>query len=102
MPNLNAALLLAQLENLDVFLQNKRETALAYEDFFSGKDFHFIKEPKNSKSNYWLNAIILKDLKHRNLFLEETKKLNWKLEVTDKSKLAGKNGNIEELFYFTK
>jgi len=72
MPNLNAALLLAQLENLDVFLQNKRETALAYEDFFSGKDFHFIKEPKNSKSNYWLNAIILKDLKHRNLFLEET------------------------------
>ena len=38
----------------------------------------------------------------RALFLEETKKLNWKLEDTDKSKLAGKNGNIEELFYFTK
>ena len=72
MPNLNAALLLAQLENLDVFLQNKRETALAYEDFFSGKDFHFIKEPKNSKSNYWLNAIILKDKNQRDLFLEET------------------------------
>jgi perosamine synthetase len=72
MPNLNAALLLAQLENLEVFLKNKRETALAYEDFFSDKDFHFIKEPENSKSNYWLNTIILKDKKHRDLFLEET------------------------------
>jgi len=72
MPNLNAALLLAQLENLDVFLKNKRETASAYEDFFSDKDFHFIKEPENSKSNYWLNTIILKDQKHRDLFLEET------------------------------
>jgi len=72
MPNLNAALLLAQLENLEVFLNNKRETALAYEDFFSDKDFHFIKEPENSKSNYWLNTIILKDQKHRDLFLEET------------------------------
>jgi perosamine synthetase len=72
MPNLNAALLLAQLENLEVFLKNKRETALAYEDFFSDKDFHFIKEPENSKSNYWLNTIILKDWKYRDLFLEET------------------------------
>jgi len=72
MPNLNAALLLAQLENLEVFLKNKRETALAYQDFFSDKDFHFIKEPENSKSNYWLNTIILKDKKHRDLFLEET------------------------------
>jgi len=72
MPNLNAALLLAQLENLEVFLKNKRETALAYEDFFSDKDFHFIKEPENSKSNYWLNTIILKDQKYRDLFLEET------------------------------
>ena len=72
MPNLNAALLLAQLENLEVFLNNKRETALAYEDFFSDKDFHFIKEPENSKSNYWLNTIILKDQRYRDLFLEET------------------------------
>ena len=72
MPNLNAALLLAQLENLEVFLKNKRATALAYQDFFSDKDFHFIKEPTNSKSNYWLNAIILKDQRHRDLFLEET------------------------------
>jgi len=38
----------------------------------------------------------------RALFVKETQKLNWKLKITDKSKLAGKNGNIEELFYFIK
>jgi len=72
MPNLNAALLLAQLENLEVFLRNKRNTAMAYKDFFSDKDFHFINEPENSKSNYWLNSIILKDQLQRDMFLEET------------------------------
>ena len=72
MPNLNAALLVAQLENLEMFLISKRETALAYKNFFSDKDIVFIKEPKNSKSNYWLNAIILKDQLQRDLFLEDT------------------------------
>jgi perosamine synthetase len=72
MPNLNAALLLAQLENLENFLQNKREIAMAYRDFFIDKDYDFIEEPVNSKSNYWLNAIILKDKNQRDLFLEET------------------------------
>jgi len=72
MPNLNAALMVAQLEQIDKFLLNKRELANAYESFFSGSDIKFIKEPKDSKSNYWLNAIILKDKKQRDLFLDET------------------------------
>jgi perosamine synthetase len=72
MPNLNAALLIAQLENLEVFLKNKRKTALAYQDFFSEKDLYFVNEPENSKSNYWLNTIILKDQTQRDLFLEHT------------------------------
>jgi len=72
MPNLNAALMVAQIEQIDKFLLNKRELANAYESFFSGADIKFIKEPKDSKSNYWLNAIILKDKKQRNLFLDET------------------------------
>ena len=72
MPNMNAALLVAQLENLEMFLKNKRQTALAYKAFFSDKDYIFIKEPEDSKSNYWLNAIILKDQLQRDLFLEET------------------------------
>ena len=72
MPNLNAALLLAQLENLENFLQNKRKIAMAYRDFFIDKDYDFIEEPVNSKSNYWLNTIILKDKNQRDLFLQET------------------------------
>jgi perosamine synthetase len=72
MPNLNAALLLAQLENLEIFLINKRKTATAYRDFFTGTEYQFIEEPLNSKSNYWLNTIILKDQKHRDLFLQNT------------------------------
>jgi len=35
-------------------------------------------------------------------FLEASKKLNWSLKIANTSKLAGKNGNIEELFYFQK
>jgi len=75
MPNLNAALLVAQLEKLEYFLHSKRELALKYEEFFSSSDdMKFIKEPKDSQSNYWLQAIILKDVKKRNEFLEFTNK----------------------------
>jgi len=75
MPNLNAALLVAQLEQLDVFLKSKRELALKYEEFFKDdKDIDFIKEPNNSKSNYWLQAIIVKDIEKRDEFLDYTNK----------------------------
>ena len=43
-----------------------------YAEFFNLNTIKFIVEPKNSKSNYWLNAVILKDEKQRDLFLEET------------------------------
>jgi len=72
MPNLNAALIVAQLENLDGFLRNKRMLANLYEKFFNSGDIQFVLEPNNSKSNYWLNSIILKDKKQRDLFLDET------------------------------
>jgi perosamine synthetase len=71
MPNLNAALLVAQLENLDTFLVKKRELAMIYKSFFSDKDCCFFEEPFQSKSNYWLNIIILKDIEQRDLFLNE-------------------------------
>jgi aminotransferase in exopolysaccharide biosynthesis len=75
MPNLNAALLLAQLEQLDNFLKNKRELASLYEEFFkSYSNIRFIKEPQNSKSNYWLHAIELQDSDARDKFLEYTNK----------------------------
>jgi len=41
-------------------------------------------------------------LQARNKFLEETKKLNWTLKKSSMSKLEGKDGNEEELFYFNK
>jgi perosamine synthetase len=72
MPNLNAALLVAQLEQLNTFLKSKRFLAKNYENFFKNSNLNFVSEPKNSKSNYWLNSIILEDLNMRNLFLEET------------------------------
>lgn len=72
MPNLNAALLVAQLEKLNDFITNKRNLANKYEAFFKNTDYKFFREPKNSKSNYWLNSIILKDKHQRDKFLEET------------------------------
>jgi len=72
MPNLNAALIVAQLEHLNGFLKSKRLLAKSYEDFFNGSDIQFVLEPENVKSNYWLNSIVLKDKGQRNLFLDET------------------------------
>ncbi len=71
MPNLNAALLVAQLEQLDGFLENKRQLAKKYKEFFKKSDIVFVTELENSKSNYWLNTIILRDAQQRDLFLDE-------------------------------
>ena len=71
MPNLNAALLVAQLEQLDGFLENKRLLANKYKKFFKKSDIVFVTEVENSKSNYWLNTIILKDEQQRDLLLDE-------------------------------
>ena len=79
MPNFNAALACAQLEQLDGFITNKRETAQKYIEFFSTLNLipssltlEFFVEPKNSYSNYWLNAVILNDINERDDFLKYT------------------------------
>ena len=72
MPNLNAALLVAQLENLESFLLEKRKLAKRYKQFFKDKEYTFVEELTASQSNYWLNAVILKDKEQRDLFLDET------------------------------
>jgi perosamine synthetase len=72
MPNLNAALLTAQLESLETFLTSKRNIAMAYKEFFKDKPYEFVEEPTNGHSNYWLNAVILQDKEERDLFLRET------------------------------
>ena len=76
MPNLNAALACAQLEQLDTYTNKKRNLAISYENFFVKKGIKFRKETKNTKANYWLMCIELENLKERDLFLESTNSSN--------------------------
>ena len=71
MPNINAALGCAQLEHLDEYVADKRATATAYAEFFKQvDDIQFFTEPENCFSNYWLNAVILKDHEAQQGFLQ--------------------------------
>jgi len=72
LPNLNAALACAQLEQLGIFVENKRQLAKCYQEFFEPLDIPFIYEPEHARSNCWLNAIILPDIKTRDDFLKVT------------------------------
>lgn len=73
MPNINAALGCAQLENIDRYVENKRETARIYADFFKDMpDITFFTEPEDCRSNYWLNVVMLKDKAAQQEFLEYT------------------------------
>ena len=72
MPNLNAALACAQLEQLENFIQNKRKLALDYNAFFESKGLKFRKELPNTKANYWLMCLELENKKDRDSFLKET------------------------------
>ncbi len=72
LPNLNAALGCAQMETLDAILKNKRELAGQYIDFFVTQNIDFANELPDTKVNYWLNAVVLKDKEQRDLFLKET------------------------------
>jgi perosamine synthetase len=70
MPNINAALGCAQMESLDSYLEDKRELAMRYKEYFENTPFSFVTEPADCRSNYWLNAIILKDRGQRDAFLK--------------------------------
>lgn len=73
MPNINAALGCAQLEQLDEFIEDKRITAAAYAKYFKNiDDIDFFTEPADCFSNYWLNAVVLKDRCAQQVFLQET------------------------------
>ena len=72
MPNLNAALACAQLEQLDNFLANKRTLANEYKVYFEKNGILFRTETPNTKANYWLMCVELADKNERDLFLKET------------------------------
>ena len=70
MPNINAALGLAQLEQINKFLAAKRKLAKEYSEFFKTLNIGYFDEPANSKANYWLNTIKFENRKERDSFLE--------------------------------
>ena len=73
MPNLNAALGCAQIENLESYVENKRATAKEYSEFFAAiPDVDFFTEPTDCRSNYWLNVVLLKDREAQQEFLAYT------------------------------
>lgn len=76
MPNLNAALVCAQLEQLDRFLENKRKMAASYHSFFSDLGLEFRKETPNTRANYWLMCLELENREERDLFLKQTNSNN--------------------------
>ena len=72
--NLAASLGVSQMEQLDLILKSKRDLANKYMNFFENTEIEFFNEPKNSKSNFWLNSILLKDKYTRDMFLDFTNK----------------------------
>lgn len=73
LPNINAALGCAQMEQLESFINNKRETAQQYQSFFENlPDVEFFTEPAYARSNYWLNAILFKDKEEQQAFLKQS------------------------------
>ena len=72
MPNLNAALLCAQLEQLDFYLDCKRKLATRYQEFFKEQGICFVSEIEKARSNYWLCTVLMNDLQERDRFLKFT------------------------------
>ncbi len=72
MPNLNAALACAQLEQLNTFLNNKRQLAKEYFTFFEKQGILFRTETPDTKANYWLMCVQLENKEERDQFLKST------------------------------
>jgi perosamine synthetase len=72
MPNINASLAVAQLENFEKIKTNKKILYEEYKNFFLKTGIELFKIPKHNDWNYWLMSIILNDKKERDLFLKTT------------------------------
>ena len=105
MPNINAALGCAQLEQLPQLLELKRDLFLRYQGAFNKVDgVQLMSEPKGCLSNYWLQTIILNADKssYRDAVLEATNKAGymtrptWVLmkELTQFSAMPSMNLNV--------
>ncbi|EAR23499.1 LegC family aminotransferase [Nitrococcus mobilis] len=72
LPNLNAALGCAQLEQLERFISQKRKLAARYATELNGSALQFVTEPMGCRSNYWLNAVLCEDRMQREALLTAT------------------------------
>jgi len=72
MPNLNAAVACAQLEQLEEILDNKRALAAKYQEFFKEAQITLVTEIPGASANNWLNTVLLNSQEERDLFLKET------------------------------
>ncbi|MBI2789641.1 MAG: LegC family aminotransferase [Elusimicrobia bacterium] len=61
LPNINAAIGCAQLEQLDGFVARKREIAALYRRHFESSALRLVWEPEGARSNFWLNTVIAPD-----------------------------------------
>lgn len=107
MPNINASFLMAQLDQLDLFLKKKQILGKEYESVCNSNGIDFFKEPDNCKSNYWLNSIILKNRQESELFLKKAQsngifpRMVWKpLHMLDifQKEYIGDMENTESLY----
>jgi aminotransferase in exopolysaccharide biosynthesis len=69
MPNLNAALLRSQLRKLEANIASKRDLHARYAELFAGTPWRLIDEPPGTRSNFWLNAVLMRDREERDAFL---------------------------------
>lgn len=69
LPNLNAALGCAQLEQLDAFVADKRSLAYRYAELFADTPWQFVREPADCQSNYWLCSVLFGNREERDAFL---------------------------------
>ncbi|MGB3868022.1 MAG: LegC family aminotransferase [Flavobacteriales bacterium] len=75
MPNLNAALARTQLQKLPHNIFVKRELHEGYRELFRNTPWSLLEEPSGTTSNYWLNALLLKDRTERDSFLQACSKV---------------------------
>lgn len=70
LPNLNAALLCAQIEQLNGFIASKANVSKIFHEKFNEMGLNYLSALPGTKSNYWLNTIIFENKEERNSFLE--------------------------------
>ncbi len=106
LPNINAALGCAQMEKLPFILEKKQKMANKYKMFFKDTPLQYIDVSKDAVSNYWLNAILLENIKERNFFLKITNENGvmtrpiWKLMTSLPMFKTSQTGNLENSKWF--